>query len=504
MLVVEDNPGDVCLIRELLREAGGGAWSIEHAATLGEAERRLRAGAVDVALIDLGLPDARGMEAVDRVCQAHPELPVVVLTGLDATEAALEAIRSRAQDYLVKGRVDAASLQHSLRCAMERKRLEQQLRRAQRLESIGRLAGGIAHDFNNLLGVIIGHCELLELRGPEPEHHARHVECIRGAAERASALTRQLLTFSRRLPYLPEVLDVATVVSAVSQMLERLLGEHVELRIEAAPLCFVKADRAQLEQVLVNLAVNARDAMPRGGTLWIRAGARELGVPPAAGMKPGRYVGISVEDTGSGIDAGTLPYIFDPYFTTKPVGHGTGLGLATSLEIVRQSGGHIDVASEPGRGSQFTILLPACSEPPRAAAATSRGELVRGSETILFVEDDQALRDVAAEILREAGYRVLAAADGEEALRCAADDSPIDLLISDVVMPSLGGHQLWTRLRAQRPELRVLFSSGYNEEVLFQQGIAEAALPCLRKPYSTDALLSRVRASLDGPPPTAE
>jgi signal transduction histidine kinase len=497
VLLVEDNPGDARIIAELLSEVRGNPWCCETAQNLASAHDRLHRGGVQVALLDLDLPDARGIEAVTRTSLVFPDLPVVVLTGLDDSAAALAAIHSRAQDYLVKGRIDASALDRSLRYAIERKRLELQLRHSQRMEAIGRLAGGVAHDFNNLLGVIIGRCEILERRGDVADDALRHLLDIQKAAFSAAALTRQLLTFSRKLPLAFEVLELSAVMPVITRLLERILGEDIELRTDIADACRVKADRAQFEQVIMNLAANARDAMPRGGVFSIAAEVRALAAPKP-GLPAGKYVEIRFEDTGSGIDAATLPHVFEPYFTTKSVGRGTGLGLSSVHGTVEQAGGTIAVSSEPGRGTTFTILLPLAAEAPADAGAAAPIEGAKGTETILLVEDNEALRHVAAEVLADRGYRVHAVAGAAEAL-AAAGERPFHLLLTDVVLPGLDGCSLWRQLRALVPALRVLFVSGYNEELVLQHGLGGADAKCLRKPFTVDDLARAVREVLDAP-----
>ena len=381
--------------------------------------------------------------------------------------------------------------------------LEMQFRQAQRLEAVGRLAGGVAHDFNNILTAITGYSSLL-LDGLAPgDPRCEDVEGIRAAAQRAATLTRQLLAFSRKQVLQPRVLDLNGVVSALDRMLQRLIGEDVKLELSLAPAVHpVRADPGQLEQVILNLAVNARDAMPEGGRLTIEtadATFEESYAQQHAGAAPGRYVMLAVSDTGVGMDAETRSHLFEPFFTTKEVGKGTGLGLATVYGIVKQSGGHVWVYSEPGRGATFKIYLPQVDEPvetdaPPAARRPSAG----GRETVLLAEDEAAVREVAAQILSQKGYFVLRAPDGQTALEMArAHPSRIHLLVTDVVMPGMTGPELAAALTAERPDVRVVYMSGYTSDAVVRHRILEQGMPYLQKPFTPEALTARVREVLD-------
>jgi hypothetical protein len=387
----------------------------------------------------------------------------------------------------------------------ERRRLEEQFRQAQKMEAVGRLAGGVAHDFNNVLGVIIGYAELIRRGSKAAEPLRARVDEILKAAGRAADLTQQLLAFSRKQVLQPKVLDLNAVASEMERMLQRLIGEDVRLITSFEPsLGRVKADPGQLSQIIVNLAVNARDAMPEGGTLILETANVELDGPyvndhPEARL--GAHVMLAVSDTGTGMTPEVKARIFEPFFTTKEEGKGTGLGLATVYGIVRQSGGHINLYSEPGRGTTFKIYLPRVDEVGEALAAV--GDRPRGgSETVLVVEDDDALREITAELLQEAGYRVILAPDGEEALReCARNGGPPDLVITDVVMPRMTGRALSEQLRALGPRLRVLFMSGYTDAAVLYQGLLEPGTAFLQKPFGPEALLRKVREVLDQPRP---
>jgi PAS domain S-box-containing protein len=386
----------------------------------------------------------------------------------------------------------------------DRKSLEEQLLQAQKMEAMGRLAGGVAHDFNNLLTAILGYADIV-LRRLEAGHPLRgKVEEIKKAGERASTLTRQLLVFSRKQDMQPRVVGLNAVVTELEKMLRRIIGEDVELTTSlAADLGRIRADPAQLEQILLNLAVNARDAMPSGGLLVLETANAELDATYArehVGVSPGRYVMLVVSDTGTGMSEETRRHIFEPFFTTKAPGKGTGLGLATVYGIVAQSGGHIWVYSEPGRGTVFKVYLPRVDDPVDAKAATAP-PLVGGAETVLLVEDEDGVRELMAEVLTGYGYEVLTARRAEEALQLAARHSGrLDLVISDVVLPGLGGPALVEQLRAARPGIPALFISGYTSETMVQRGIVEEGAAVLPKPFTPEALGRRVREVLDAPP----
>lgn len=381
----------------------------------------------------------------------------------------------------------------------ERLLLEEQFQRAQRMEAIGRFAGGIAHDFNNLLMVINSSAELLETTKND-ERRRQYTGMIRRAVGKAAGMTRRLLAFSRQQVMQPVVLSVNDVVTDLCKMLPQLLGEDIDLSLELEQnLQNVSADRGQLEQVLMNLAVNARDAMPSGGKLTIETRNVELdsAYPLRKGLEisPGRYVALAVTDTGMGMDEATQSRIFEPFFTTKEPGKGTGLGLASVYGIVKQSGGFIWVYSEIEKGTTFKVYLPAVGERPEQQVEPPKGRAVGGSETILLVEDESMLRRVMAEFLRAKGYNVIAAENGEEALqKCDSYLPNVQLLITDIVMPGLGGPQLFERLKSKKPDLRVIFISGYAERS--SEPMALGTHVYLQKPFSLEVLAQNIRSVL--------
>jgi two-component system cell cycle sensor histidine kinase/response regulator CckA len=393
-----------------------------------------------------------------------------------------------------------------LRDVTERKLLEEQLRQAQKMEAVGQLAGGVAHDFNNLLTAIIGNAELL-LREIAPDDTRRlDVLEINRAALRAAGLTRQLLAFSRKQVLQPRIVDLNAVVSDLTAMLRRIIGEHVELRLQLQPgLGRVLADPGQLEQVITNLAVNARDAMPSGGTLTIRTADVDATQVPPRTPEPtpmlGPLVELSVTDDGVGMDERTQSRLFEPFFTTKELGRGTGLGLATVYGIVRQSGGHIRVSSRLHHGSTFTVYLPrAAGRAEDAAESPAWTEQPGGAGTVLVVEDEETVRRLACRVLRTKGYRVIEAEDPAAALRLMREhEGPIHLLVTDIVMPGMTGPALVERLIADRPELKVLYITGYAEEAIERQGTLPAGGALLEKPFTARQLADRVRAALSAP-----
>jgi PAS domain S-box-containing protein len=378
----------------------------------------------------------------------------------------------------------------------DRKRLEEQFRQAQKMEAFGQLAGGVAHDFNNLLTVINGFTDLLLAAVPADDPNRAMLDAVRDAGDRAAALTGQLLTFSRRAVIEAKVLDPNAVVADAGKLLRRLIGEDVTLVTVLDPVVSrVYADPGQLGQVLLNLAVNARDAMPHGGRLSIETRNVEVADPPPGG-RPGRYVRVAVADTGVGMTDEVKARLFEPFFTTKGPGKGTGLGLATTYGIVQQSGGHIEVQSAPGAGTTFRVFLPAV-DGPLSGAGAAHGPAPGGSERVLLVEDQEDVRRFALLALKAAGYEVLAAADGPAALALLDAHPALDILVTDVVMPRMSGRELAEAVRARHPKVKVLFVSGYTDDAVVRHGVSESDAAFLQKPYSAHALGRKVRETLD-------
>ncbi len=424
--------------------------------------------------------------------------------GIAERTAEVEGLNQGLEDRVAERTHQLAAANQSLQMEVnERKSSEAQLRQSQKMEAVGQLAGGVAHDFNNLLTAITGHSELclLRLESKDPAYH--HLEQIKKAGDRAAALTRQLLAFSRKQILQPKIIDLNQVVVDLNKMLQRLIGEDIDLLMGlAADVGMVKADPNQLEQILLNLSINARDAMPRGGRLTIETSNAHLGdefTRDHVAVRPGQHVMLAVSDNGSGMDAETQAHIFEPFFTTKEVGKGTGLGLATVYGIVRQSGGSIWVYSEVGRGTTFKIYLPLAEGPAEAArVVTDNLESFKGTETVLLVEDEDVVRDMATEILRESGYHVLEAKHGPEALMLARKHPEvIHLMLTDVVMPKMSGRELAEQLTPQRQEMKVLYMSGYTDDAIVHHGVLEEGMAFIGKPFTPSALARKIRELLD-------
>jgi PAS domain S-box-containing protein len=471
--------------------------------------------AVGAGLTRLGLkPDqVVGMSLTDYFDTSDPTfVPIAAHRRAVAGEAVTFPVEWKDGSYAchVEPLRDGDGIVHGAICmaldVTDRKKLEEQFRQAQKMEAVGRLAGGIAHDFNNLLMVIQGYADLLAERLNEGDPLRRNAEQIRAASQRAAALTQQLLAFSRKQILAPKVLNVHTVVTDLEKILRRVIGEDIELRTSStADLWLIKADRSQVEQVIMNLAVNARDAMPTGGRLTIETANVEFDMsisnPPTV-LAPGKYVMLAVSDNGCGMDEKVQAHIFEPFFTTKEKGKGTGLGLATVYGVVKQSGGYIWVYSEAGRGTTFKIYLPRIEEenvPSTRERLPSATATPRGSEVILLAEDEKGVRELAREYLETSGYTVLVAEDGRAAIELASKHSGIiHLLMTDVVMPGIGGPEVAERIKILRPEIKVLYMSGYTDQAIMHQGVLQSGAILLQKPFTLAALASKLREILAG------
>jgi signal transduction histidine kinase/CheY-like chemotaxis protein len=416
----------------------------------------------------------------------------VELTPHDLTFAGRRAELVLANDITERRRTEAALHE-----------TEEQLRRAQRLEAVGNLAGGIAHDFNNLLTVITGYTGLILRRIDDEDPHWTKITGIKKAADRAASLTQQLLAFSRKQVRQPKVLDLNALVPDTGTMLQRLIGEDIDLVLALKPgLGPIKADPSQVEQVIMNLVINARDAMPKGGKITIATSNVILSESYAEmhlTVEPGEYVMLAVSDTGCGMDAETQKRIFEPFFTTKEVGKGTGLGLATVYGIVKQSGGNIWVYSEPGQGTTFKVYFPRVNDAAERLRGT--GELkaiLRGTETVLLVEDEAIVREMTRSVLEESGYQVLEAADGARALEiCREHGRHIDIMVTDVVMPGMSGRELAERVADLRPETKVLYMSGYTDDAIVHHGVLDQGMAFIEKPFTPDTFAHKVREVLN-------
>lgn len=452
--------------------------------------------------------------------QLHPEDRAAVLAAEERTRQTGQPFAVEYRLHAKDGRVlwfsdqaalvrDEAGIPRYLHGVMlditNHKRLEEQLTQSQKMDAIGRLAGGVAHDFNNILTAILGYSELLLRPGLNQEHSSGYSREIRRCAERAASLTRQLLAFSRKQALRPQVLDLTKVIAEMEPMLRRLLGESIELDVQSdAALWNVKADAGQLQQVVLNLCVNARDAMPAGGKLTIETANVVLDdnyVRSHAEARCGEHVLLAITDTGAGMSAEVRQHLFEPFFTTKGQGQGTGLGLATCYGIVKQTGGHINVYSEAGRGTTFKVYLPRVYDVTTVAPVTTETvpPCPGGTERVLLVEDEEPVRELAARVLRDLGYRVTTARHGQEALRLtrANLDQRVDLLFTDVVMPQMGGKELAYWYRLISPQTRVLFTSGYPDKSIVHNGEILPGLAFLQKPYTPAALAAKVREVLD-------
>jgi len=467
------------------------------------------AGSFDIAISDFAAGDVGALAALEEIHQRAIDLPLIVVSGKTRDPEVLAVLKAGAADYLDRSnlmRLNAA-VERELRAAgmrRERNRLEEQFRQAQKMEAVGRLAGGVAHDFNNLLTVITGYSDMLLATRDLKEAQRTALEEIRRSAERGGALTHQLLAFSRRQPLEPRLVRVNDLILQIEKLLRRLIGEDIELiTIPAAPSDVVEADPGRLEQVIMNLVVNARDAMPKGGKLTIETGNVQLSESFAAGqigVAPGSYVAISIADTGVGMDEETQSHLFEPFFTTKNPGRGTGLGLATAYGIIRQSGGAIRIWSQLGRGTTARIYLPPAEAKDGARSETKAAATgpLTGAECILVVEDETRVRKLIVDILTAKGYGVLEATRGEDALRVArTHKGVIDLAVVDVVMPEISGPDLVRKLTRLRPDVRVLYISGYTDEAVVHHGIPESSTAFLQKPFLPDELARKVREIID-------
>jgi two-component system, cell cycle sensor histidine kinase and response regulator CckA len=516
LLVVEDSASDAQLLERSLRASG---WEVRltHVGTAEEMRHALEQPDFDAVLSDWSMPRFSGAAALALLNGLQLDIPFIVVSGSVGEEAAVAAMRAGARDYVVKDRLARLTpvLDRELEEARARReqrkdqealrQAEEQLRHGQKLEAVGSLAAGIAHDFNNLLSVVLGTCDLLLLDLGEGDPAWEGIKDIQAAGLRAAQLTQQFLAFARRQILQPRNVKLDEIVSGVATMLRRLLGENIEIVQAATPgLGHAFLDPGQVEQVILNLALNARDAMPNGGTLTLATAnvvLDEHAVAGRAGLAAGSYVMLAVTDTGSGMDTATRSRIFEPFFTTKPTGKGTGLGLSTVFGVVEQSGGKIWVESTLGRGTSFKIYFPrsAASETASAAPA-ARSANVGGDETILVVEDDDSVRKVVHAILLRAGYTVLVAANGPEAIELSRQHvGPIALLLTDMVMPFMSGPELADQLRAARPGLRTLYMSGYTSAALVGGKLADPVVAFLQKPITPEVLVSKLREVLDAP-----
>jgi signal transduction histidine kinase len=514
ILIVDDQEANVSLLEEMLH--GAGYLSVTSTRNPHEVCELHRQHRYSLILLDLEMPGLDGFQVMEglKTLDVGCYLPVLVVTAQPNHK--LRAIKAGAKDFISKPfdlaevlmRVHnmlEARLQH-LEAEVRTFQAEGRFIESQKVDAIGQLAASVAHDFNNIIGIVMGYSELMmEELGPGTKLGS-HLEAIRSAGQRAAGLTRQLLIFSRKQTVQQVVLDLNGVVKEMNPLLQRLMHENIEtLIVPGKQIGHIRADSGYIGQILINLAVNARDAMPRGGKLTIATSNATLDEKYAlahTGVNPGEYVMLSVSDTGTGMTAEVKAHLFEALFTTKPKGEGTGLGLATCRTIVQQSGGHIGVYSEVGIGTTFKIYLPRVDQPLVAAAQAIQNEPVpRGTETLLVVEDDPTLRRLTRGILEAQGYEVLIASNGADALETARQHTgkPIRLVLTDVIMPVMGGNVMAEWLKAMNPDLKILFSSGYTDDAISHHGVLQPGIEFLPKPYTPSALARRVRALLDKP-----
>ncbi len=510
ILHLEGTPGDAAQVESTL--AGSGVpCTLTRVIDAPAVVAALETGGVDLMLMDQA-PPIPGWDVTGALASLRgrwPDLPLILLATQEGEDAAIAALDQGATDYVLKSRL--ARLPSVIRRAMrdvaqqaERHRLEAQFIESQKMQVIGQLATGVAHDFNNILGVIMGYSDILLMKLAAADALRHPVMEIRRASERAAGLTRQLLVFGRQQIVQPVVLDLNAVVLDLEQMLLRLVDEHIEMTLTPGlQPGRILADPGYVGQVLMNLVVNARDAMPNGGRLTIGTSKVTLDESYARvhpGTVPGDYVVLSVSDTGTGMTDEVKSQLFKPFFTTKPPGKGTGLGLATCQNIVQQCGGHIGVCSAVGKGALFQVYFPCVDQPlPVQGQAAQAGPLPRGTETLLVVEDDSSVRHLATEVLQAQGYNVLPAVNGQDGLNRVRTHSgpPISLVVTDVIMPHMNGKVMSEWLKMSHPELKVLFTSGYTDDAIAHHGVLDEGSEFLAKPYTPATLTRKVRELLD-------
>jgi len=513
ILCLEDSPSDRELLAALLEEEGIPCGFV-FAATQKEFESALEQQPYDLIISDFTLPAYDGMSALALAQKTNSDIPFIFVSGTIGEERAIESLKNGATDYVLKDRRDrlVSSVQRALREGRdraERKKLEEQLRQAQKMEAIGQLAGGVAHDFNNLLAVIQGNAELalLHLDNQDPKT-AEFLNQITEASVRAANLTRQLLAFGRKHTMRLENLNLNDLIANLTKMLNRIIGEDIRLKCDYDGRPFVRADAGMLEQVILNLVVNSRDAMPQGGQLRLSTEIvtmEETNFQPYPETRDGHFICLKVSDTGTGIAPENIPHIFEPFFTTKAIGKGTGLGLATAYGIVNQHKGWMNVSSQLGVGTTFEIFLPVIPSPTNGTiSAAPKATPRRGSETIFLVEDDDAVRQMTRQTLETFGYHVIEAGSGRQALEVwQHNHAAVDLLLTDIVMPDgINGRRLAELLQMQTPELKAIFVSGYSLNVISKDTdfFTKNENSFLQKPYSPQTLVGAVRRCLDQVP----
>jgi two-component system cell cycle sensor histidine kinase/response regulator CckA len=508
VLMIEDSEDDAALLERELRR-GDYDVHLERVDESSALEAAFRKQSWDLIISDFSMPHFSGTDALKLLRSKGCDRPFIFVSGTIGEETAVAALRDGAQDYLMKTNLKrlVPAVQRVLREAEDRehgKKMELQVQQLQKFEAIGKLAGGIAHDFNNVIGAILGWSEIGCAEAEQGTVSHDRFQKIRDQANWAGRLTSQLLAFARRQMLQPRKTDLNSLVVEGMSLLQRLIGEQIEIRVVAAPdLRVAMIDPGQIEQVLMNLCLNARDAMPQGGRLIIETQNIEIDqefcrAHPYA--RQGSFILLSVSDTGLGMDAATTERIFKPFFTTKEIGKGTGLGLATVYGVIKQHEGFIHLYSEPGRGTTFRVYLPASTGAAEPRQPKQDEQVPKGTETILLAEDNEGLQEAAKEMLEKLGYRVILASNGTEAVQLFTNNpGQFDLIILDVVMPKVSGPAAFSQMTAVRPDLRVLFSTGYTAEAASLNSITEQGASVLQKPYSLKNLGQMVRAILDRP-----
>ena len=516
ILLIDDDEDDYLITEDLLYDIGEQHYKLDWVSTYLAATDAIARKEHDVYLVDYRLGQETGLDVLRWAVANGIDTPFILLTGQGDHRVDLDAMEAGAADYLVKGQMDPLLLDRSIRYAIERHRgqkardqLENELRQSQKMEAIGHMAGGIAHDFNNILTAIMSYASLAK-REVEPNSNVyQRLVGIEETSLRGANLTGQLLTFARRQVTIPRLVNLNDIVLNLDKLLRRLITADIELVIlPAADIAATKVDPGQLEQILINLVVNARDAMLDGGKLSISTKQLRIDEEQAKhflDIEPGEYVALIVRDNGMGMSDEVQSRIFEPFFTTKELGKGTGLGLATCYGIVKQSNGHIEVESELDVGTTFSIYFPCFTNGELAVtetAVTTQTHIQGGKESILVVEDEPALCQLIAEFLTQQGYQVFTAAHGEDALRQVhdLDDIQMDLLLTDMVMPRLGGASLAEKLRKELPHLKVMFMSGYADEMITHQDELANDTKFIQKPFTVDKLTQEIREFLDSPP----
>jgi two-component system, cell cycle sensor histidine kinase and response regulator CckA len=505
-LIIEDSQEDCDLLVRALRHGG---YDVQHRRIDSEAELRssLKTDSWDVVISDHSMPGFSGTAALSIVRENGLDIPFIFVSGTIGEDVAVNAMKFGAQDYIIKNNLARLipAIDRELREAenrRERRRVEQRMRQLEKFEVMGKLAGGIAHDFNNVIGAVMGWAELGSNEVPAGSVAGKYFDRIRSQSARAAGLTRQLLAYARRQILAPTNLSLNDIIRENIVLLEKAIGAGIEVKmVLAGDICAVRADPSQIEQVLINLSFNARDAMPNGGQLLIETRNVDLDETYCSrhtDLHPGRFVLLSVSDTGTGMTPEILEHIFEPFFTTKEIGKGTGLGLATTFGVIKQHAGHIEVFSEPGKGTAFHIFVPAATGAVKNPKVVDEAPVRGGTETILIADDHEGVLEMAQDLLGGLGYHIISASDGEEAVqKFQADRDVISLVLIDVVMPKISGPEVAEAISRIKPGVPLLFTSGYSEDDALLESLLAKGAVMLRKPYRPADLTRRVRELLD-------